>query len=120
MRVYVLMSEGLDSAKEIVYAVEGVYYTFPEAQTVAHRLEKASKLTNPPTFSIQSRVVGTERVQQVWLREADGTWSLCYPLGATNGSVLWEDEADGKPDPLARNWLATSNLVLDKDSPSVV
>jgi len=101
VKVYILMSEGLDSAKEIVYAVEGVYSTSREAEAVATRLEKESKLFNPPQFSIQSRILGTERVEHVWLRAADGTWGLCFPLGAP---TLWEDEADGKPDPLARNW----------------
>jgi hypothetical protein len=82
VRVFILMSEGLDSAKEIVYAVEGVYSNSLAAEAAANRLEKEAKLTNPPTYSIQSRILDTERAQNVWVREADGTWSLCFPLGA--------------------------------------
>lgn len=104
MKVYVLMSSGLDEAKEVIYQVEGVYQFFDNAQAVANRLENDSKLTNPPEYSVQVREMGTEKVHLVWRRNPDRRWEICWPLGATKETALWEDEADGKPDPLARNW----------------
>jgi hypothetical protein len=82
VKVYVLMSSGLDEAKEVIYQVEGVYEWLLHAQTAANRLEKASKLTNPPEYSVQVRTMGTEVVQTVYRRNPDGSWDICWPLGA--------------------------------------
>ncbi len=84
MKVYVLMSEGLDEAKEVVYHVEGVYEEFSEGKRVANRLEKESKLTNPPSYSMQVRELGTETVEFVWLRHPNGDWVICWPLGVSD------------------------------------
>lgn len=82
MNVYVLMSDGLDEAKEQVCQVEGVYGNFEHAKATATVLEKKSKLLNPPSYSIQTRELGMEDVITVHLRHPDGSWDLCWPLGA--------------------------------------
>lgn len=75
------MSSGLDDAKEVIYQVEGVYEGLLAAQAAADRLEKVSKLFNPPEYSVQVRDLGTEVVHTVWRRNANGSWEICWPLG---------------------------------------
>jgi len=77
MKLYVLHSSGLDVDKEPVEATEGVFDTMAMAQATAAKLDAASKLLNPPQYSVHVMDLNGTAVHEVHLRYSSGRWELC-------------------------------------------